>query len=112
MKPQAQILIIATFLYGVLHYVRTRDARPLGMMASPILLFLGVRRGSRSRCSQRSDTPLLRVLPWTYLNVSNVMPALTAQMTNIWYPFAYFLRESGQSPITVSDRIMCCPIFP
>ena len=40
------------------------------------------------------------------------MPALTAQMTNIWYPIAYFLRESGQSPITVSDRIHVLPYLP
>src|SRR6185503_5229076 len=30
MKPQAQILLIASFLYGVFHYARSRNARPLG----------------------------------------------------------------------------------
>jgi uncharacterized membrane protein len=46
------------------------------------------------------------------LNVTNIMPALTAQMTNIWYPIAYVLREPGQSPITVSDRIHVLPYLP
>ena len=41
MKPQAQILLIASFLYGVFHYARTRNARPLGMLVFPILVFLG-----------------------------------------------------------------------
>src|SRR5206468_609531 len=49
------------------------------------------------------------ILPASYLNVTNVMPALTAQMTNIWAPVAYLLKNPGQHIIAVSDHIHVLP---
>src|SRR2546423_13626398 len=39
MKPQVQMLVVAVFCYGVLHYIRNRDLRPLCLLAAPVVLF-------------------------------------------------------------------------
>jgi hypothetical protein len=109
MKPQAQILLVATFLFGVFHYARTRDARPLGMLAFPILLFLGYEAYFTISLFSAGGSAAAGVLPLTYLNVSNVMPALTAQMTNIWYPVAYVLKPPNAPIYAISDQIQLLP---
>lgn len=111
MKPQALVLIVATFAYGLFRYLRTRERRPLLMLVPPTLLFLAYEIWF-TRSLPRPRYIAAQVLPLSYLNVTNIMPALTAQMTNVWYPIAYFLREPGQSPITVSDRIHFLPYLP
>jgi len=109
MKPQAQILLIATGLFGVFHYARTRDARPLGMVAFPILLFLAYEAYFTISLFSAAGSAAAGVLPLTYLNVSNVMPALTAQMTNIWYPVAYVLKPPNAPIYAISDQIQLVP---
>ena len=111
MKPQALILIVATFAYGLFRYVRTREWRPLAMLIPPTLLFLGYEIWF-TYSLPRPRSIVAQVLPLSYLDVTNTMPALTAQMTNIWYPIAYFLREPGQEVLTVSDRIHVLPYLP
>lgn len=108
MKPQAQILVLATFLYGCFRWLRRKDARPFGMLVGPVLFFLAyewffVHTLRRPRFFHAA------ILPASYLNVTNVMPALTAQMTNIWTPVAYVLKNPGQSLVAVSDRIHLLP---
>jgi hypothetical protein len=108
MKPQAQILIVATFAYGLFRYLRTRDPRPLAMLLPPSLLFLGYELWF-TLSLPHPRLKAAQALPLFYLNVTNVMPALTAQMTNIWYPVAYLLRKPGQGVHTVSDQIHLLP---
>jgi hypothetical protein len=110
MKPQAQILLVAAFCYGLFRYLRRRDARPLGLMAAPILFFLAyeiwfiISRPAPWYVAAR-------VLPASYLNVTNVMPVLTAQMPNIWTPIAYLIKGPGHS-MFVNDRIHVLPHVP
>jgi hypothetical protein len=111
MKPQALVLVVATFAYAFFRYLRTRDRRPLAMLVPPTALFLGYEIWF-TYSLPRPRHIVAQVLPLSYLNVTNIMPALTAQMTNIWYPIAYVLRDPGQSPITVSDRIHVLPYLP
>jgi hypothetical protein len=108
MKPQALILIVATFVYGLFRYPRTRDLRPLVILLPPTLLFLGYEIWFTFSLP-RPRYVVAQVLPASYLDVTNVMPALTAQMTNIWYPIAYLLRKPGQGVHTVSDQIYLLP---
>jgi hypothetical protein len=109
MKPQAQILLIASFMYGVVHYARTRNARPLGMMVFPILVFLGYEAYFTISLFAALGYGAAGVLPWSYLNVTNVMPVLTAQMTNMWYPIAYVMKRPGDAINAVSDQIQVLP---
>jgi hypothetical protein len=109
MKPQAQILLIATFLYGALHYVRTRDARPFGMLVFPTLLFVAYETYFTISLFPVFGYAAAGVLPWTYLDVTNVMPALTAQMTNIWYPVAYVMKRPNDPIYAISDQIQLLP---
>jgi hypothetical protein len=108
MKPQALILIVATFAYGIFRYLRTRDLRPLAMLVPPTLLFLGYEIWF-TLSLPRPRYVVAQVLPSSYLGVTNIMPALTAQMTNIWFPIAYLIRKPGQGVHTVSDQIHLLP---
>jgi len=112
MKPQAEILLIAVFLYGVLHYVRTRNAGPLAMMAFAIALFLGYEAYFTLSQFSASGYDAMRNIPLSYLNVTNVMPALNAQMPNIWYPIAYVMKEPGDHIYAISDQIDLLPGIP
>lgn len=109
MKPQAQILLICCFLYGVVTYVRTRNARPLGLMAFPILLFLGYEAYFTISLFPAAGYDAVRKIPSTYLNVTNVMPALNAQMPNLWYPVAFFMKQPGDRIFATSDQIQLLP---
>jgi len=108
MKPQALILIVATFAYGLFRYLRTRDLRPLAILVPPTLLFLGYEIWF-TLSLPRPRYVVAQVLPSSYLSVTNIMPALTAQMTNIWFPIAYLIRKPGQGIHTVSDQIHLLP---
>ena len=112
MKPQALILMIASFIYFVFHYARTRDARPLGLMAFPILLFLGYEAYFTIALFSASGYDAVRTLPASYLNVTNAMPALNAQMPNFWYPIAYFMKRPDDRIYAVSDQIHLLPGIP
>ena len=108
MKPQAQILVLATFLYGCFRWLRRKDARPFAMLAGPVLFFLAY-EWFFVHTLRRPRLVHAAILPASYLNITNVMPALTAQMTNIWTPVAYVLKKPGQSLVAVSDRIHLLP---
>jgi len=109
MKPQAQILLIASFVYFMVHYARTRNAWPLGLMAFPILLFIGYEVYFTISLFSAAGFDALRKLPSSYLNVTNVMPALNAQIPNIWYPIAYFMKRPGDRIFAISDQIHLLP---
>ncbi|MDP9003811.1 MAG: hypothetical protein M3N12_03360 [Verrucomicrobiota bacterium] len=108
MKPQAQVLIVATFAYGLSRYLRNRDSRPLALLVPPTLLFLAYELWF-TRALPRPRFVAAQRLPLSYLNITNIMPALTALMTNIWYPIAYLLKKPGQGVHTVSDQIHLLP---
>jgi hypothetical protein len=109
MKPQAQILLVATFLYGIFRYARTRDARPLAMLVGPILMFLGYEAYFTISLPLHPRYLAVAVLPSSYLNITNVMPALTALMTNVWYPIAYLIKSPKQKIYEISDQIHVLP---
>ncbi len=107
MKPQALILIVTTFLYGLYHLVRTRDLRPMGMMVGPVVFFMAYEIFfTVSLSSQLRYRAAATILPLSYLNVTNVFPCLTGQMTNIWYPVAYLLKKPADPIYSVSDQIL------
>ena len=111
MKPQAQILVVATFFYGLLHFVRIRNTAPFGMLLAPSVLFLGYEL-SITYSLPRPRYVGAEVLPMSYLNVTNILPALTAQMPNVWAPVAYLIKHPGKSIISVSDQIQLLPHLP
>ena len=111
MKPQAQILVLATFLYGCFRWFRRKDGRPFAMLTGPVLLFLFY-EWLFVHALRRPRLEHAAILPASYLDITNIMPALTAQMTNIWAPVAYVLKKPGQSLIEVSDRIHLLPWVP
>ena len=111
MKPQAQILVMAVFFCAVVHYIRSRDLRPVGFLAAPFVLFFAYEAWFIISGPRPWYIAAL-VLPASYLNVTNVLPALTAQMPNIWAPVAYLLKQPGQRSLTVSDQLQVLPLVP
>ena len=111
MKPQAQILVLATFLYACFRWLRRKDARPFAMLAGSVLFFLAY-EWFFVHTLRRPRFVHAAILPASYLNITNFFPALTAQMTNFWAPVAYVLKHPGQHIIEVSDRIHLLPWIP
>jgi len=111
MKPQAQILILATFFYCCFRWLRTKDLRPFAMFAGPVLLF-AYYEWFFVHTLRRPRFVHAAILPLSYLNVTNVMPALTALMPNIWTPVAYLLKQPGQQIVRVSDQVHLLPYIP
>ena len=112
MKPQAMILIVAASFYCVVHLVRTADIKPFGLLAGPVVAF-----GAYEAFFTAAWFPLIRraavrVLPMSYLDITNVFPALNAQMTNIWYPIAFFMKKPGDQIFSISDNILIMPHVP
>jgi hypothetical protein len=109
MKPQSQILIVGVLFYVMFHYLRKRGLRPVGMMLGPLVLFLGYEIYFTAKFVPALRHTAAYVLPMSYLNVTNVMPSLSAQMPNIWYPIAYFLKKPGDPIFSVSDQLLVLP---
>jgi hypothetical protein len=88
MKPQAQSLMIVAFIFAILRYARRKDARPFGLFVAPTLLFVaytvGLAMGGRS----------IWALTLTYMETASVMPAMTANQLNFWYPVAYLVEPT------------------
>jgi len=105
MKPQAQVLMVVSFAYGMFRLARARDPRPLAILAFPIVLFLAYEAYFASVLVAERGARAAALLPESYLGVVNVMPALTAQMPNLWYPIAYLLKQPGDQIYAVSDQL-------
>lgn len=111
MKPQAQILIVATFFYGCVQWLRRKDFRPFALLAGPVLLFVSY-EWFFVHTLRRPRFVHAAILPLSYLNVTNALPALTALMPNIWTPVAYLLKQPGQRIVQVSDQVLLLPYIP
>src|SRR6266446_9003157 len=105
MKPQVQILVVAIGLFVLFRFLRTRDVRSAVVLFGPVVFFAGYEIYFTFFGHVHPWYVAALVLPRSYLNVSNVMPRLTAQMTNIWYPIAYLLKGPGQHVYNVRDQI-------
>jgi hypothetical protein len=113
MKPQAMILIVAAAFYCILHLIRTRDLKPFGLLIGPVVAFGAYEAFfTASLRPIMGGRPALRVLPMSYLDITNVFPALNAQMTNLWYPIAYFMKKPEDPIFSVSDNILLMPHLP
>jgi hypothetical protein len=111
MKPQAQIIVLATFLYCCFRWFQRKEVRSFAMLAGPVLCFLAY-EWFFVYTLRHPRLVHAAILPASYLNITNVMPALTAQMPNIWCPVAYLLKNPGQSLVAVSDRVHLLPGVP
>jgi hypothetical protein len=112
MKPQAQILMVVVFAYGIFRLTRARDSKPLAMLAFPIVLFLVYEGYFTNSLVAERGSRAAALLPESYLGVVNVMPALTADMPNFWYPIAYLLKQPGDHIYAVSDQLRPLPHVP
>ena len=110
MKPQAQILVVAAFFYALFYFLRRRDPRPFALLAGPVLLFIAYDVLFVMSLPQ-PPYAAAQILAKSYLIVADTKP-LTAQMTNIWSPIGYLLKERGESIRTVGDQIHVLPYLP
>jgi hypothetical protein len=104
MKPQAQVLIVAAFAFAVFRSLRRRDLRPFAILAGSVILFFVYEAYFTAALWSARGIRAVIFLPEYYQGVTNVMPCLTADMLNLWYPVAYFLKEPGAEIFTVTDQ--------
>lgn len=89
MKPQAEVLILIAAAYTLARGYRHRDWSSATLIVAPCVLF-----GAYSLfffASGRSPFALAE----SYLGIASIMPSLSAQMPNVWYPLAQFLARGG-----------------
>jgi hypothetical protein len=99
MKPQVLVLVASLGLFAVVRVVQQRrigfDAVRAGLLlVGPAAVFVAY--SAFFTAHGRS----LLFLVQSYRDVGKALPALTAQMPNIWYPVADFYA-SGREPVTV-----------
>lgn len=95
MKPQVQILFLFLAFYSLVVYYKKRTYIQMLVFLPSVILF-----------GLYSLILGFKVLVHSYLNISNVMPALTANMLNFWYPIAYLIKEPNDPIWIVSDTII------
>jgi hypothetical protein len=106
MKPQTLSLLAIAFFYACVRSARGKDASVFALFAAPALLFVAysvaLALGGRS----------IWALTLTVLETASVMPVMTANQLNLWFPVAwlvdptrpvYFLTDTAAvlGPLTV-----------
>ncbi|MDD4902675.1 MAG: glycosyltransferase family 39 protein, partial [Patescibacteria group bacterium] len=95
MKPQAQMLIFAVFIFALVGYIRRRKFDQFLILAAPAILFLGYELYFSFSLFATMGFKAIILLPRKYLAIQGVMAVLTGNMLNIWYPIAYFMKQPG-----------------
>jgi len=99
MKPQAEIIILTFFIFGLLYFIENKSDKwiyfllPTGYLFMAYFIFIGL---------SQSFLALAKI----YLNTLNLMPCLTANMLNIWYWPAYLLKQAAEPIYMVSDKVL------
>lgn len=96
MKPQALALYLTAAVYSVLRTLRTHDRRVFALLAPAAVLFAAYSLAF----ALQGRSPWFLTL--SYLDVVWVMPTLSANMPNFWYPLAAWVAP-GQPSYYVSD---------
>lgn len=98
MKPQTEIIVLSLFIYGALFLLKKRDMKILNIFIFPVILFLNY----LLYFIIAGGGPFL--LPHTYINAADAsVVCLNANFLNIWFPVAYFMKESAEPIYSVSD---------
>jgi hypothetical protein len=107
MKPQIEILVVAAFVYALAGYWHKREIQRFALLVFPSVFFLGYNfyfyfNRLYPSLSLKSVFTLVDV----YAHVLGLSPVLTANMPNIWYPVAYFVRAPGALIYVNSEKYL------
>jgi hypothetical protein len=102
MKPQAQVLIVAAFLYAILRLIRFRSINAMALLVFPTLLFMVYSLFFYIFGTQKPITHLA----FHYLNITNDYPRLSAYQINIWYIVACLIKPTGVHILKMRDDII------
>jgi hypothetical protein len=102
MKPQAQVLMLAAFIYSSFNLIRFKKFDSFGLLIFPTFLFVAY---SLYFYIAGTNTPITH-LAFHYLNVTNDYPRLSAYQINIWYIIACLIKTKGSHILTVHDDII------
>jgi hypothetical protein len=104
LKPQMQSLIAVLSFTAFIYFIKTKKINIFGLLVPSVIMFTGY-----SFYFLFHAHPIY-FLAVSYLKISKVMPCVTADLMNFWYPIAYFLRPDQASQIySVSDTIKVLP---
>jgi hypothetical protein len=99
MKPQVQMIFLAFFIYSLIRYFKSRDLKIFQIFVFPVIIFIDYSLFFLIN----SGNPFKLVS--SYLRVANVMPCLTANFLNGWFPIAYFLKGPDDPIYSISDKL-------
>jgi len=109
MKPQALMPAVAFAVYAAVRWSRTRRADAFFLFLPALVLGAAYEAYFTVALLAESGWLAAGVLPGWYLHTTSVMPVLTANMPNAWYPVAYALRQPGQDIFWVKSTIEVVP---
>jgi len=109
MKPQALMPAVAFAVYAVVRWRRTRKADAFFLFVPALLLGAAYEAYFTLALLPTMGWLAAGVLPGWYLHTTSVMPVLTANMPNAWYPVAYALRQPGQDIFWVKSTTEILP---
>lgn len=104
MKPQVQAIVLIVFIYCFIDFLVRRRIVVFFLLLPSVLLFAFF---NIFFAFQNPEHPLALVA--SYLDTSNVMPCLTANMPNLWYPLAYLMKKDGAPIWSVPDTFEVVP---
>jgi hypothetical protein len=109
MKPQALMPAVAFAVYAGVRWKKTGSPDGFFLFLPALLLGGAYQAYFTAALFPSLGRRAIGVLPGWYAHTTSVMPVLTANMLNAWYPVAYVLRQPGTDIFWVSGRIELVP---
>lgn len=109
MKPQALMPAVAFAVLAGVRWKRTGSAAAFGMFLPALIVGGAYEAYFAAALLPSLGRRAIWVLPGWYAHTTSVMPVLTANMLNAWYPVAYVLRQPGTDIFWVSGKIEVLP---
>ena len=111
MKPQVILLGFAIAMYAVMRWRETRRIDEMWLLAPAVVLGAVYEAYFTLALWPELGLRALAVLPASYIRTGSVMPVLTADMLNVWYPIAYALKAPGAQIWSVTSKLEMLPLL-
>lgn len=109
MKPQVMLIAFGVAVYLWFRSHTTRDWRPWALMAPAVVLLAAYEVYFAVALWPGGALQAVLELPVSFVRVGSIMPVLSADMLNVWYPLAAALKQPGTAIWTVSSKIELIP---
>ncbi|HEY2150838.1 MAG TPA: hypothetical protein VGH34_08520 [Vicinamibacterales bacterium] len=109
LKPQMSLPFAALAFYAFLRWKQTGN-RDVACFLIPVAVAgLSYETYFTTALWRDIGARALVVFPTSIARIGSTMPVLTANMLNVWYPLAAWLKEPGAQIWTVSSKLLVLP---